>query len=150
MAEHEPYSIEELLARYDQVTVPESLRTMDPIGDMSEDGKYNVIETTHDFFDRIMASLQLSRRALAHVLEFESRMLVPLDRSRASDDIVTELRVKYVQTIATTLRTRDDWNWQVTHFAKYPLIPRATRAIAAIADLGGAAPDTQDETTPRA
>jgi len=111
----------DFITRYNEVEVPETLRTMDG------DNKH-VAETTNDFFDRVRASLSLSYLALTHLVEVDSRMIVRPWQS-GSDDFIEELWLKDRQLMATAVRIRDQTNFQVTHFAKYPLMPRSIDAI---------------------
>lgn len=120
---------------YNAVKVPESIRSMDAIDE-------RVVEAEAHFFEEITDSLQLSRLALASFCQIRHRMLVPTEGLkfsrgdlRESDDIVTELWVEGVQPLATVLKTRDEVNWQVASFAKYPLLPRAIEIVQEIGTL---------------
>lgn len=48
-----------------------------------------------------------------------------------------ELKIEGVQTLASVLRVRDEYNFQVAHFAKYELLPRSVEIIREIDKLEG-------------
>jgi len=124
MTEHLPFP-----ESYDAVEVPETMRSMDAIDE-------RVAEAGEKFFGEIIDSLQFPRLALESFCRIRHRMLVPtighsLARGglRESDDSISELWVEGVQPLATVLKTRDERNWQVASFAKYPLLPQTIQIV---------------------
>ena len=111
----------DLVTRYSEVEVPAPLRTMDA-------ADKHVAETTNNFFDRVQASLSLSYLALSSCVEIDSRMIVRAGQT-GSDDFIEELWLKDRQLMATAVRIRDETNFQVTHFAKYPLAPESVEML---------------------
>ncbi len=95
-----------------------------------------VVEAENTFFQEVTDSLQLSKLALSTFCNMRHRMLVPLDYDkplarmvRGSDDIVSELWFEGVQPLAAVMKVRDERNWQVASFSKYPLLPKTLEAI---------------------
>ena len=116
-------------ASYNAVAVPEPIRTMD-----ADDER--VVEAESNFFEAIADSLQLSHFALASLCRLQRRMLVPSEGLgftrgdlREPDDSINELWVDGVQPLATVLKTRDDTDWQVASFTKYPLLPQTIHIV---------------------
>jgi|GEM_PF-1427349 len=145
----------ELRTRYSQVEVPATLRTQDAI-----DGR--VAEVQEAFFADIVDALQISHLAQRAILNINVRMLVPPDtnslnahhlhsledhepqgmslgvsRFRASDDFLTQLDMNGIQPLATVLRTRDDWNYQIAQFTKYDLEQKTVDVLGEIDGLEG-------------
>jgi len=118
----------DFVKRFEAVEVPTTLRTIDEMGDNSE-GDTSVRETIRGFFDRTVAAFELSHLAMQSCFEINTAMLIPSTEHTYSDDFIETLEIKDVQLIASAVRKRDEWNYQVTHFAKYPLTPRSVRVI---------------------
>lgn len=118
----------DFVARFNAVEVPAPIRTMDAIDE-------RVAEAREAFFDRILTALELSHLAIVASLERDTRMLVPPDQSRRSEDYIDELRLKGVQPLASVLRIRDDVNYQVAFFNKYPLTPHAITTFREIEEI---------------
>lgn len=117
----------ELRERYDAVVVPGLFRT----GELDADREVNATEER--FMGEVVDSLGLSQRALQFVLRFDHRMLVEPSiaeqNAKLSDDYLHRLQVSGVQTLASVERSRDETNFMIVHFAKYPLSAMAVRAI---------------------
>lgn len=128
----------DFIERYNRVPVPESLRTIDMAGDMSADDR-SVLERVDSFFEEVAGAFSFTDIARASLLEVNHRMLVPLDGSlRATDDQIDELWIRNIQPLATVLRTRDEWNWQVAQFSKYPLLPRTACLVQSALEASAA------------
>jgi len=129
----------ELRTRYKQVGVPAPIRTMDAID-------ARVADATEDFFRQLAGAFQLSQLALSVLMKVDTRMLVPpfspsamhsADTLRASDDYLEQLSIEGAQTLASVLRTRDERNFQIAHFAKYALLPGSIEILAELEHLEG-------------
>jgi hypothetical protein len=119
----------DFIQQFNIVKVPEIEQTID-----DATGPWAEIE--QDYFNRIIASFKMSQHAIGVTFDIDRRMLVPADMSRASNDFISELWVKDRQPIATTLRVRNELNYQVVLFNKYPLLPSTIETIEAIKRAG--------------
>lgn len=108
-------NLDEMVSRYEAVPVPKGFRH-----DLSE----NVDAVQTDFFLEIITALDLGHQALGY-FDVRDRMLLPITHSQlrrpGSDDYLHELLLGNAQTLALTLRTRDQFNYEVAHFSKIPL-----------------------------
>lgn len=128
---------------YDAVRVPDPIRSMDAIDQA-------VVAAEEQFFAEIRDSLQITYLALSSFCKINHRMLVPMhrpalsfvDQPRESDDSLSEFWLEGVQPLATVLKTRDDWNWQVASFAKFPLLPRTIEVITELRGIDGIIKET--------
>lgn len=120
----------DFLELYEAVEVPDPVLTIDAIDPLA-------IETTEAFFRNIQNSLQLGAGSLDLFFERDMAMLVPAyeigtpssERVRATDDFLAVFKKRGQQVIASVLAVRDDFNYQVTHFTKYPLLPQTIEDI---------------------
>ncbi len=122
-------------ASYEAVRVPDTLHTKDAIDEQ-------VREAQQHFFEEIRDSLQISQLAISAFCRINYRMLVPHhpgqqygETQRYSDDFISEFWFERVQPLATVVKVRDEWNWQVASFAKYPLLPRTVRIITELESI---------------
>ncbi len=110
---------------YNAVEVPAPLLSTDAIDE-------HVTLTTNRFFDAIMESLDLSPLAMQYALEFKWKTLTPMyedsvpyeQRVHGTDDYIQMLRKQGSQTLAAVMYTRDDFNYQIAHYTKYPLLSK--------------------------
>lgn len=120
------------LDAYNAVEVPAPMLSMDAIDEQ-------VAEVSNTFFDNVRDSLDLSYRSLEHLFEIEYKMLVPSYPSGtaaehmvlASDDYLKLFQRRGGQALASVLYTRDDFNYQIAHFAKFPLLAKTEEEIRA-------------------
>lgn len=120
----------DFLVAYNAVPVPETMRTKDASDEA-------VIRTTETFFSEVRDSLDLSPRTLGAFFEMSWKTLVPMyeqevppeQRIHGTDDMYYSFRRKGYQALASVTYIRDDPNYQIAHFAKYPLLPATEQAI---------------------
>lgn len=120
----------DFLIAYNAVEVPPTMRVQDAIDEQLR-------TTTDTFFENIYSSLDLSPRTLGGFFEFKFNTLVPLyeddrpdsDKVRVTDDMVHSFRRKGSQALAAVMSIRDDPNYTIAHFAKYPLLPQTEDLI---------------------
>jgi len=107
----------ELIRRYQAVEVPETIRSMDAIDPL-------VQRAEDEFFKSVTDSLQLTYLARVSFLSIQRYMLVQPERDmpEKSEDFITKLEYKNIQTLASVLKVRDDVNFQVAHFSLYGLL----------------------------
>lgn len=125
--------LNELTQRLEGVEVPETYRFSTGPEETVEIGRI-----TDDYFDRTITALRLSNRALQSFFEIQHRTLgeeEPGGLLRVSDDFDTSLWLKGVQPLASVRNVRDDPNFQVILFAKYPLLNTAEIALQSIIEL---------------
>ena len=114
----------DFLEAYTAVEVQGVMRSMDATDTL-------VVAVSNTFFTAIRTSLDISPRSLSHLFEIEQKALTPIypeERSpehmvRTSDEYIRKFKRRGGQTLASILYTRDDFNYQDVHFAKYPLLP---------------------------
>lgn len=116
----------DFLIAYNHVPVPETMLSMDANNEQ-------VHASADQFFEDIMNSLDLGRRTLGDFFEINYRMLIPtIKRRRAlreTDEYTQFLQKTGSQTLAAVLYRRDDFNYQIAHFAKFPLLPKTVAEI---------------------
>lgn len=120
----------DFLTEYNKVVVPEPILSMDSL-----DEGVNKAETK--FLDEIMDSLDVGNLTLDHFFEIDIKMLVPpfqtgvsLEKQRLeSDDYIKVFKKRGSQVLASVVYFRDDFNYQITHFAKYPLLSKTEQEI---------------------
>ena len=117
---------------YNAVQVPETLVSMDAIDEQ-------VRSTQDSFFAAISDSLDLSSRTVGHFFEIERRLLLRDEHVQegyyGTDDYQERFRKTGQQILASVTYIRDDWNYQVAHFAKYPLLEGTVRNIRELQQL---------------
>jgi hypothetical protein len=120
----------DFLSAYNAVEVPAPLLSMDAIDEQ-------VRETTDTFFDSVIRSLDLSPLVMGNFFEIKWKTLTPMyedsvpyeSRVHGTDDYIQMLRKQGSQTLAAVMYTRDDFNYQIAHFAKYPLLAKTEKEI---------------------
>lgn len=126
----------DFLNAYTAVEVPAPTLSMDAIDEQ-------VGEVSDKFFDDVRDSLDLSYRSLGHLFEIDYKMLVPSyplgtaaeHMVQASDDYLKRFMRRGGQTLASVLYTRDDFNYQIAHFAKFPLLSKTEADIRSFQQL---------------
>jgi len=124
MSVERPYFLE----AYNAVEVPRTIRTVDEMGDNSVDDVV-VRETIETFFAQTVEAFGLGYLAMQRCFFIDSRMISQGTTGAASDDFIETLEIQDRQIIASAIRIRDQWNYQVTHFAKYPLTATTLEVI---------------------
>ena len=113
---------EDAMRKFDGLAVPESVRFS-----TGPEESHEVGQLTNEYFQSVMDSLLLSRRALQAFFVIENRTLCREDGGgldlRVTDDFDTSLWYEGVQPLASVRNVRDDPNWQVILFAKYSIMP---------------------------
>ena len=134
----------EFIEHYNAVKVPEPFVTMDAI-----DEEVGLVKDK--FFDQIVSSLGLSRLAVAATFNMDIRMLMSpieslrtVDTVHGTDDFIDEIAIEGVQPLATAFRYRNDLNFQVILFAKYPLLPKAIDTLTEMHNLDGVVGNTSN------
>lgn len=93
------------------------------------------------YLENIQDSLQLSSRALSSFFEYETRLLIPATQEAAlargesgimTDDYTRLFRQKGRQALASVTLIRDDFNYSIVHFAKYPLSEGSVESLRSI------------------
>lgn len=120
----------DFLVAYNAVEAPDTMVSQDAV-----DPQVN--ETVDTFFEAVYSSLDLSPRTLGHFFEREGKMLVPRyenditssERVYATDDYQERFRRRGHQILAAVTYIRDDFNYQIAHFSKFPLTPPTEKAI---------------------
>lgn len=117
---------------FNEVKVPPTIVLQDAIDVASLECRY---------FEDIQSSLQLSRRALNTFFEYETRLLIPSHREKAlirgesgimTDDYMRLFRQTGRQALASVALIRNDFNYSIVHFAKYPLTEGTVESIQRI------------------
>lgn len=137
MAERTP-NRPDFIDAYNGVVVPETVVSMDAI-----DGQ--VSETMSTFFDEIIDSLDLSPLALDASFERDRKMIIPSygptfipeKNVYATDDFIELFRMKGRQVLAAVTLMRDDYNYQIAHFSKYPLLSQTEATIRELQRVDG-------------
>ncbi|MGV9002329.1 MAG: hypothetical protein ACOH18_05245 [Candidatus Saccharimonadaceae bacterium] len=122
----------DLLKDYSEVVVPKPMHSIDAIDE-------RVSRITDAFFKDIRTSLYLEYRSLGYLFEIDYQMLVPSypidtpyeEMVRATNDYLQTLKRRGGQTLAAVLYTRTDFNQQIVHFSKFPLLPETVEDIRA-------------------
>ena len=88
----------------------------------------------NEFIQEVLASLQLSARALSTFFDIKHRTLMEEHKKglRVSDDFDMSLWLEGGQPLASVRNVRDDPNFQVILFSKYALLPTTERALQKI------------------
>lgn len=116
----------DFLVAYNAVEVPATRVSADAIDE-------HVYELERCFMGEIRASLDLSDFALEHFFVEERSLLVRPEHAEQgyfdTDDYQLRYRKCGQQILASVTYTRDDFNYQVAHFAKYPLTDHTVESI---------------------
>jgi hypothetical protein len=116
----------DFLVAYNAVEVPPTIVSQDAI-----DEQVRLAEEI--FFAAIQASLDLSPRTVGVFFEIERRLLVRQAHAEegyfGTDDYQHRFRKSGQQILASVTYIRDDLNYQIAHFAKYPLLQGTEHGI---------------------
>ena len=94
--------------------------------------EFDAAQYQRDFLKEIQDSLVLSDRALGAFFDEETKLLLPYAKQEAlrrgesgmmTDDYITLFRHRGRHALASVMLIRDDFNYTVVHFAKYPILP---------------------------
>jgi len=122
----------DFLVAYNAVEVPPTLLSQDAI-----DEDVHLVYRT--FFGAIRDSLDLSPRTLTHFFQIERRLVITQEHADAgyfgTEDYQTRFRKTGQQILASVTYERDDLNYQIAHFAKYPLLEGTVRSIRELQQL---------------
>ncbi len=122
----------DFLVAYNAVEVPATILSQDAI-----DEEVNTIK--ENFFAEIRDSLDLSPRTLEHFFDVERRLIVRQSHAEqgyfGTDDYQTHFRRTGHQILASVTYMRDDFNYQVAHFAKHTLLEDTVSGIRELQQL---------------
>lgn len=117
---------------YNAVEVPDPMVTQDASDSY-------VSDTVNAYFEAVQNSLGLGARSLGGFFEYDYKMLAPLIRSGReypdTNDFIQIFRKKGYQVLAAVTYMRDDFNAQITQFAKYPLLDPTITTIRELQHL---------------
>jgi len=123
--------VEKMIQQFNNLEVPLTRRFTTGPEESSEIGRL-----TDEYFNRVVASLALSKRALESFFSIECRVFSVENPGnvRVTDDFDTSLWLSEVQPLASVRNVRDGSNFQVILFAKYPFTPTSERYLQSISE----------------
>lgn len=124
--------LENLYRRFEELEVPDTQRFSTGPEETAEIGML-----IDDFFDRTIATLNLSQRAIENFLLIEYRTLCIEGglHPQVTDDFDSSLWLKDVQPLVSIRNVRDEPNFQVILFSKYSLAYTAKSQFREIVKL---------------